>query len=91
MKMIIITSLLLNFVNFSYAEETSSEKAKASMNTAGRKTKKVINRGKEALCGTLTGDNKVECLAKKSKHKIEEGVDSVKDKGSEVKNKLDTK
>ena len=90
MKTILIALCLFSFTTSSYAEETSAEKAKASLNTAGRKTKKAVNRTKEALCGRLTGDSKIECLAKKTTHKVEEGVDAIKDKGSEVKNKIDT-
>lgn len=81
----------LSFLNLSSAEETQVEKAKVEINTVGRKTKKSFNRAKEAMCGTLTGDNKVECLAKKAKHRMEEGSEVVKDKASEIKNKVDTK
>ncbi len=82
---------VLCLLNPSSAEETQTEKAKVEINTVGRKATKTFNRTKEAVCGTLTGDNKVECLAKKAKNRVEEGSDAVKDKASEIKNKVDTK
>lgn len=82
---------VLCFLNLSKAEETQMEKAKVEMNSVGRKAKKTLNRTKEAVCGTLTGDNKVECLAKKAKNRVEEGSEAVKDKASEIQNKVDTK
>lgn len=81
----------LSFLNLSLAEETQIEKVKVEINTVGRKTKKTINRTKEVLCGQLTGDNKAACLAKKAKHRIEEGTDAIKDKATEIKDKVDTK
>lgn len=49
-----------------------------------------MNRTAEALCGKLTGDSKVECLAKKAKNRVHEGTEVVKDKAVEVKNSVDT-
>lgn len=87
--MCIVSSLA--FIKLSWAEETQMEKAKVEMNSMGRSTKKAYNRAKEGLCGKLTGDSKVECLAKKAKHRVEEGTETVKDKASEIKNQVDTK
>lgn len=77
--------------SMSFAEETVGEKAQVKMKSAKRATKKGVNRAAEAVCGKLTGDSKVECLAKQAKHRVEEGAEAVKDKGSEVKNKVDDK
>ena len=93
MKSVLIFLVLLSslsFLNLSLAEETQIEKAKVEINTLGRKTKKTLNRTKETLCGKLTGDNKAECLAKKAKHRIEEGSAAIEDKATEIKDKVDT-
>ena len=73
-----------------HAEETVGEKAQATTKSVKRSGKKGIHRASEAMCGTLTGDNKLQCLAKKSKNRVEEGKDAVIDKGSEMKNAVDT-
>ncbi len=90
MKFVLATLLVFGFVSMGHAEESLGEKAKATTDSAKRGLKKGYNRTKEAACGTLTGDNKVQCLAKKAKNRTEEGVDAVKDKASEVKNSVDS-
>jgi hypothetical protein len=55
------------------------------------KAEKLINRVEEVACGTLTGDSKVECLAKKMKNRVEETKDKIIDKSTEIKNKIDSK
>lgn len=67
-----------------------SEKAEVKVNSAKRTMKKGMNRTKEAVCGKLTGDNKVECLAKEAKNRMGEGADSVSDKATEIKNNVDS-
>jgi hypothetical protein len=52
--------------------------------------KKGLNRTKDALCGKLTGDSKVECMAKEAGNRIEETSDKVKDKATEMKNEVDS-
>ncbi len=89
MKIIIVSLLAFGFINFAFAEDTPTEKAQESTNTVTRTIKKGVHRTGESLCGTLTGDNKVQCLAKEAKHHLEEGKDFVKDKASETKTKLD--
>lgn len=74
----------------SSAEETGTEKAEATINTAKRSAKKMIHRSKEAICGKLTGDNKIQCMAKEAKNRMIETKDSVKDKASEIKNNVDS-
>jgi hypothetical protein len=77
-------------VSVSAAEETITEKAAVTTKTIKRNAKKGLHRTKEAFCGKLTGDNKVQCLAKEAKNRLEEGKDSIKDKASEVKNDIDS-
>ena len=91
MKKIIFAMCLIAMLNAASAEETVSEKAQVGMNSVGRGTKKMVDNTKDALCGKLTGDSKLSCLAKKTKHKVQQGVDTVKDKESEIKNDLDSK
>lgn len=98
MKKLILAFGVLAFVgigtgqsNRAIAEETLSEKAQATGKSVKRSAKKGLNRTKEAICGKLTGDSKVECMAKEAGNRIEETTDAVKDKASEVKNEVDSK
>jgi uncharacterized protein YjbJ (UPF0337 family) len=68
-----------------YALETENEKNETTKNEMSRTTDKAINRVKEAVC--MEGD--AECLKQKAKHRVEEATDTVTDKASEVKNKVD--
>lgn len=85
MKLLIGVIGLFGFLGNVYAEETVAEKAKVEVKAVARSAKKGVNRSKEALCGKLTGDSKVECLAKKAKNRVTETADVVKDKATEVK------
>jgi hypothetical protein len=87
--MICILGVSAAISSTAFSEETLSEKAGVTADGAKRGVKKGYNRTKEAVCGQLTGDSKMECLAKKSKNRMDEGADVVKDKGSEIKNKVD--
>jgi hypothetical protein len=89
MKMLLCTFAILGFVNISSAAETVPEKAEVVAKTATRSVNKGIHRTSEAVCGTLTGDNKLQCLAKKIKNRAQEGKDATVDKASEVKNVVD--
>lgn len=90
MKLLILSFALFGWLGISHAEETLTEKTQVTVNSVKRSGKKGLNRTKEALCGKLTGDNKVQCLAKKAKNRVEEGADAVKDKGTEIKNAVDS-
>lgn len=90
MKLIIATLAIFGFLGLSHAEETLTEKAQVKVKSAKRTAKKGLHRANEAVCGDLTGDSKLECLSKKTKNRLEEGKDSVKDKGTEVKNAVDS-
>jgi hypothetical protein len=90
MKLLIAGLIVFGCLGVAQAEETLTEKAAVAANSVKRAGKKGLNRTKEALCGKLTGDSKVECLAKQAKNRVEEGVDAVSDKGSEIKNSVDT-
>lgn len=90
MKYIIATFVLLGFLQTTSAEETLTEKAAVTTKTAKRGVKKAINRTSEAICGKLTGDSKIECLAKEAKNQMTESKDVVVDKASEIKNSVDS-
>lgn len=90
MKLLIASITLLGFLGAGHAEETMGEKAEATTNSAKRAVKKGVNRTKEAVCGKLTGDSKVQCLAKEAQNRVGEGADVVKDKAAEIKNNVDT-
>lgn len=78
---------LFGFINFAHAEETLSEKAKATANDVKRSAKKGAHRVEEAMCAE--GDAK--CLKKKAENRVKEGSDYVKDKAEETKNAIDSK
>ena len=65
-------------------KETTSGKAQVELNSAERAVKKTGHRVDEAACGILTGDNKVQCLAKKVKNRAVESKDVIIDKASEI-------
>ncbi len=90
MKLLTATLVLFGFLGFSQAEETMGEKVQSTTNSGARMVKKGANRANEAICGKLTGDSKVECLAKQAKNRVTEGADVVKDKATEIKNNVDT-
>ena len=90
MKILITLFAILGFVNMSSAAESISEKAEVTAKTVKRSAQKGIHRTAEAICGKLTGDNKVQCLAKETKNRLEDGKDVIVDKASEVKNAIDT-
>lgn len=90
MKLLIAGLIIWGFLGIAQAEETLTEKATVTAKSVKRAGKKGLHRTKEALCGKLTGESKVECLAKKAKNRVEEGVDAMNDKGSEIKNSVDS-
>lgn len=90
LKFWIASVALLGVFGISRGEETMTEKAQVTGNSVKRTAKKGLHRTKEAFCGKLTGDSKVECLAKEAKNHMEEGSDVVKDKATELKDKVDT-
>lgn len=91
MKLFLSLIAAMSFISFAHAEETLTEKAAVTGKTVVREVKKGANRAAEVACGTLTGDNKVQCLAKKAKNRVVETKDAVVDKADEVKNAVDTK
>lgn len=91
MKTVLVLAMcLFGFLTVTHAEETIAEKATVTAKDAKRAVKKGYNRTKEAMCGKMTGDSKMECMAKEAKHHVTEGTDAVKDKASEVKNAVDS-
>ena len=67
------------------AEETVGEAATEKAHDAKRAIHKGVDKVEDKLCDK--GDAK--CLAQKGKHKVKEGAEYVKDKGSEAKDKVD--
>lgn len=73
------------FFSHAFATETLSEKAGATKDEMNRDANKSMNRVDEATCtGTDT-----ECAKQKAQNRGEEAKDYVKDKSSEIKNKVD--
>ncbi len=90
MKLLISTMVFFGFLCIAHAEETLTEKTQVTGKSIKRTAKKGLHRTKEALCGKLTGDTKVECLAKQAQNRMEEGQDVVQDKAVEIKNNIDS-
>lgn len=90
MKYFIATFIVLGFLQVVTAEETLTEKAQVTVKTAKRKITKGAHRTAEAICGKLTGDSKLECLAKEAKNHTTEAATAVQDKASELKNSVDS-
>jgi hypothetical protein len=75
-------SLAAGLSSFANAEETKSEKAVEQTKEAGRdlkkNAKKTWRNTKDEACEMVNG--KMECAGKKMKHKVQNGVDELKDK-----------
>jgi len=85
MKILMILFVLGMFASTGYAAETVLEKSEAQKNEVKRDASKAINRIDEETCtGTDT-----DCAKKKLEHRTEEAKDAIKDKSSEMKNKVD--
>lgn len=92
MRLIVLSLAFFGFIgttSTARAEETVGEKAAKVGNDVKRVVKKGAHRLEESMCGKLTGDSKVTCLAKEAKNRASETVDAVVDKGSEIKNAAD--
>lgn len=76
----------VTFTQPAHAKESTTESMNATKNKVKRSVKKGTHRVEEAVCAE--GDAK--CLAKKAKHRVEEGSDYVKDKATETKDKMDS-
>lgn len=85
MKIIIPALFMMLSFGSAFADETASEKVGSTAKDAKRSVKKHVNKAKEAMCAE--GDAK--CLAKKAKHRVEEGAETVKDKTNDTVDKVD--
>jgi hypothetical protein len=83
-KLLAMAIMSLMFTG-AYALETENEKNEATKNELKRETNKAVNRVKEAVCM----DSDTECLKEKVKNRAQEATDAVKDKTTEIKNKVD--
>lgn len=90
MKALVFVLAISGLAFAAQAEETMTEKAGATVNSAKRSVKKGMNKTGEAMCGKMTGDSKMECMAKQAKNRVQEGTDTVKDKATEIKNNVDS-
>jgi len=78
----------MGLATISHAEETTVEKVQATGNKAADKVKKGARKASDEVCEMVNG--KMECMAKKVKHKAQNAVDSIETKAKEEKNKADT-
>lgn len=73
------------FFSTAHAAETLPEKGEAVSKDIKREANKAVDRIEEGTCT----DNDIECAKKKIENRAEEGKDLIKDKSSEMKNKID--
>ena len=73
------------FFTTAHAAETLPEKSRAIKDDIKRDANKAVDRVDEATC---TGTD-AECAKRKIENRAEEGKDLIKDKSSEIKNKID--
>ena len=83
----IITAALSLFAVSAVAEETTMEKVETGTNKAADSVKSTYRDAKDKVCETING--KVECVAKKVKHKAQNAADAVETKAKEIKKKVD--
>ncbi len=74
-------------LNLAFAEETTMEKAETGVNQAADSVKDTYREAKEKGCEMVNG--KMECAAKKLKHKGQKLKDKVDTKATDIKNKVD--
>ena len=80
----IVMASLFTFAPAIHAEETTMEKAETVKINAVDSTKKAYRTAKDEVCELVNG--KMECVAKKLKHKAQNATDAVKTKANEIKN-----
>ncbi|AEJ01851.1 hypothetical protein Nit79A3_2060 [Nitrosomonas sp. Is79A3] len=73
------------FFSTAHAAETLPEKSEAVSKDIKREANKAVDRIEEGTCT----DTDVECTKKKLENRGKEGTDLIKDKSSEMKNKID--
>ncbi|WP_394807507.1 hypothetical protein [Nitrosomonas sp.] len=73
------------FFSTAHATETLTEKSDATKRDIQRDANKAVDRVDEATCT----DTDAECAKRKMGNRAEEGKDLIKDKSSEMKNKID--
>lgn len=88
-KQIIATvfALGMGLTTIAQAEETAAEQTQATGNKITDKIKKDTRKASDEVCEMMNG--KMECIAKKVKHKAQNAADTVETKTKEEKNKID--
>ncbi len=74
-----------------FADETVMENAKDKVHDTKRDVKAKAHRAEEKACDKNDEKSYAECMAKRTKNRTTEPGDAIKDKSTEVKNKVDTK
>lgn len=82
-----ILALAFGFGLTTFAEETVVEKAETAVDKTTDAAKRAYRKGKDEACPIV--DGKVNCLAKKVKHKVKNASDKAKTKANEIKNEND--
>lgn len=88
-KLIIATVFAIGagLTTIAQAEETMGEKAQHIGNKAADSVKKGARKVQDETCEMING--KMECIAKKVKHKAQNAGDAIETKAKEEKNKID--
>ncbi len=79
--------MTLSFANVSFAEETTTEKAKHLKNKSVDSVKGAYRNAEDQICETING--KVECVPQKLENKARNVKDKTETKIKKEKNKLD--
>jgi hypothetical protein len=87
-KFLIVLSMVLGFGQ-AIANETLGEKATDKVHDVKRDVKSKAHRMEEKACDKNDDKTYADCMAKKTKNRAEEAKDAVKDKSTELKNKVD--
>ncbi len=86
-QMLLVAGILSLCMVFSaHAEETVTEKIETGSNKAADAVKKTYRSAKDKTCEMVNG--KMDCAAKKLKHKAQNAADKVGTKATEVKNEV---
>ena len=83
----ILSTSLVFIIPYTQAEETNAEKAETVKNKIVDKSKRGYRAAQDQVCELVNG--KMECMAKKMKHKVENLSDEAKTKTNEIKNEVD--
>ncbi len=88
LKFLVVLSMVFGFGQ-AFADQGMGEKATDKVHDVKRDVKAKANRAEEKSCDKNDDKSYADCMAKKTGNRASEAKDAVKDKSTEVKNKID--